>query len=118
MAVLPIRVAPDPVLRSKSKRIKAMDGSLRRLIEDMRETMHEAPGVGLAAPQVGVPVRLIVIGLPDEEDIVLVNPEVVRRSGERLLEEGCVAEDQADPGLKGLEVVFLGRNLRQPLPPN
>jgi peptide deformylase len=53
--------------------------------------MHAAPGVGLAAPQVGVPLRVIVIGLPEEEDFVLVNPEIVRRTGERLVTEGCLS---------------------------
>jgi len=57
----------------------------------MRETMHAAPGVGLAAPQVGIPLRVIVIGLPEQEDIVLINPEVVRRKGERLIDEGCLS---------------------------
>ncbi len=58
----------------------------------MIETMHAVPGrVGLAAPQVGVSLRVIVIGLPEEEDIVLINPEVVRRAGERLVEEGCLS---------------------------
>src|SRR4030067_499675 len=91
MAVLPIRVAPDPVLRKKSKRVKSVDSSIRQLIKDMIETMHAATGVGLAAPQVGVPLRVIVIGMPEEEEIVLINPEIVRRSGERLLNEGCLS---------------------------
>lgn len=91
MAVLPIRIAPDPVLRQKSKRVKAIDGSIKKLISDMIETMHSASGAGLAAPQVGVPLRVIVIGLPEEEDIVLINPEIVRRKGERSVTEGCLS---------------------------
>jgi len=92
MAVFPVRVLPDPVLRQKSKRVRIIDGSIQRLIEDMRETMHAVPGrVGLAAPQVGVPLRVIVIGIPDEEDIALINPEIVRRTGERLVTEGCLS---------------------------
>jgi len=92
MAVFPVRVVPDPVLRQKSKRVRIIDGSIQRLIEDMRETMHAVPGrVGLAAPQVGVPLRVIVIGIPDEEDIALINPEIVRRTGERLVTEGCLS---------------------------
>ena len=92
MAVLPIRIAPDPVLKQKSKRVRAIDGSIQRLIENMRETMHAVPGrVGLAAPQVGVPLRVIVIGIPEEEDIVLINPEIVRKTGERLVTEGCLS---------------------------
>ncbi len=91
MAILPIKTVPEPVLRRKSKRVSNIDGSVRKLAEDMLETMHAAPGVGLAAPQVGVPLRVIVIGLPEEEDFVLVNPEIVRKSGERLVTEGCLS---------------------------
>jgi peptide deformylase len=92
MAVLPIRVLPDPVLRQRSKRVKAIDGSIKRLIKNMIETMHAVPGrAGLAAPQVGVPLRVIVIGIPEEEDTVLINPEIVRRTGERPVTEGCLS---------------------------
>jgi peptide deformylase len=92
MAVLPIRVLPDPILRQRSKRVKAIDGSIQRLIENMIETMHAVPGrAGLAAPQVGVPLRVIVIGIPEEEDTVLINPEIVRRTGERPVTEGCLS---------------------------
>ena len=92
MAVLPIRVVPDPVLRQKSKRVKTIDDSIRKLIDDMAETIHAAPGrAGLAAPQVGIPLRVIVIGIPEEEDIALVNPEIVRKTGERLVTEGCLS---------------------------
>ncbi len=92
MAVLPIRVFPDPVLKQKAKRVGTIDGSIRKLISDMIETMHAAPGrVGLAAPQVGVPLRVIVIGIPEAEDIVLINPVLVRKRGERLVEEGCLS---------------------------
>lgn len=91
MAVLPIRTVPEPILRQKSKRVRAIDGSIRKLASDMIETMHAAPGVGLAAPQVGVPLRVIVIGMPEEEDFVLINPEIVRRVGERWVTEGCLS---------------------------
>ena len=91
MAIIPIRIAPDPILRQKAKRVRSVDGSIHKLIEDMIETMHAAPGVGLAAPQVGVPLRVIVIGIPEQEDIALINPEIVRRSGERLVNEGCLS---------------------------
>jgi len=91
MAVIPIRVFPDPILKEKSKRVRAIDNSIQRLIGNMIETMHSAGGVGLAAPQVGTPLRVIVIGIPGEEDIALINPEVVRRSGERLVDEGCLS---------------------------
>ena len=92
MAVIPIRILPEPVLRQKAKRVRVIDGSIRRLINDMIETMHAVPGrVGLAAPQVGVSLRVFVIGIPGEEDIALINPEIVRRTGERLVEEGCLS---------------------------
>lgn len=91
MAIIPIRVVPDPILRQKSKRVRSIDGSIQKLISDMIETMHSAPGVGLAAPQVGIPLRVAVIGLPEQEDIVLINPKIVRKSGERLVNEGCLS---------------------------
>jgi peptide deformylase len=91
MASIPIRVVPEPVLRQKSKRVKAIDGSVQRLVDDMIETMHSASGVGLAAPQVGVSLRVIIIGMPEEEEIVLINPEIVRRTGERWVTEGCLS---------------------------
>jgi len=91
MAIISIRVLPDPILRQKSKRVRVIDGSIQRLIGDMIETMHSTGGVGLAAPQVGTPLRVIVIGIPGEEDIALINPEVVRRKGERVVGEGCLS---------------------------
>jgi peptide deformylase len=94
MAILPIHIAPDPVLRQKAKRVSPSlrkDGSIHKLIGDMIETMHAAPGVGLAAPQVGIPLRVIVIGLPEQEDIALINPQIVRRKGERVVNEGCLS---------------------------
>ena len=92
MAIIPIRVLPDPVLRQKSKRVRIVDGSIQKLISDMIETMYSVPGrVGLAAPQVGIPLRVIVVGIPGEEDIALINPKVVRRRGERLVDEGCLS---------------------------
>lgn len=92
MAVRVICCLPgDLVLRQKARRVPAIDGSIRRLIDDMVETMQEVGGVGLAAPQVGVSLRVVVIQLPDEEPVVLINPEMVRRSGEREVVEGCLS---------------------------
>ena len=112
MAILTVRTVPEPVLKQKSKRVKSIDGSIRKLAADMIETMHATSGVGLAAPQVGVPLRVIVIGMPDEEDFVLINPQIVRRSGERLVTEGCLSV----PGYYGeiqraLRVTVKGRDL-------
>ncbi len=99
MAVHPIRLLGDPVLRQKAKRVPSTslragantDASIQRLIEDMIESMHAANGVGLAAPQIGVSLRVIVIGLPGEEPFALINPEIVKRSGERRVDEGCLS---------------------------
>lgn len=92
MAVIPIRILPDPILKQKSKRVRTIDGSIRKLISNMIETMHSVTGrVGLAAPQIGIPLRVIVISLPEEEDIAIINPQVVRRRGERLVDEGCLS---------------------------
>lgn len=116
MAVLPIVRYPDAVLRQKAKRVSNIDGSVQRLIDDMVDTMHEIEGVGLAAPQIGVSLRVIVIELPGEEMLALVNPQIVKRSGERLVEEGCLSV----PGYRGeiersLKVIVKGldRNGRE-----
>ena len=97
MAVLSICFVPDPVLRRRAKRVSSLDGSIQRLIDDMLETMPAASGVGLAAPQVGVSLRIAVIRLTDEDPIVMVNPEIVKRSGERTVTEGCLSV----PGYRG-----------------
>ena len=99
MSILPMRVVPDPILRQKAKRVSAINASLQRLIGDMLETMHNAGGVGLAANQIGVLRRVIVIQLPDDEEPrVFINPEIIRREGEREIEEGCLSI----PGYRGL----------------
>jgi peptide deformylase len=92
MAVLPIRTVPDPILRKKTKRVTSIDKSVKKLIADMLETLHADAGrAGLAAPQVGVSLRITVIGLPEEEDIILINGQIVRRKGERVVNEGCLS---------------------------
>ncbi|MFC2041698.1 peptide deformylase [Chloroflexota bacterium] len=111
MAILPIRIVPDPILRQKSKRVRSINGSIHKMISDMIETMHAAPGVGLAAPQVGVPLRVIVIGIPEQEDMALINPEIVRRSGEHLVNEGCLSVPGYVGEVKRAESVTVkGRN--------
>ena len=94
---MPILPASDPLLRQRSKKVSRIDSSIERLIDDMIETMHDAGGVGLAAPQVGVLLRVIVIELPGEELIALINPEIVKRAGEQEVTEGCLCL----PGYKG-----------------
>jgi len=105
VAILSIRVLPEPILRQKSKRVRVIDGSVQRLISNMIETMHSAGGVGLAAPQLGTPLRVIVIGMPEQEDIVLINPKIVRRSGERLVDEGCLSVPGYIGEIKRAEIV-------------
>jgi peptide deformylase len=98
MAIRTIRVYPDPVLRNKTTRVEKVDESLDDLIQDMVETMHAAPGVGLAANQVGVPLQLAVIDLSAREDagdrhplLVLINPEIISSGGTAVEEEGCLS---------------------------
>jgi len=92
MAILPIRMYPDPVLREAAPPVTSVDDSVRKLIADMTETMHAAPGVGLAAPQVGVQRRVFVFRPSIEEPVgAFVNPEIVERSGEAVDEEGCLS---------------------------
>jgi peptide deformylase len=91
MAVLNLCSKFDPVLRQKAKRVVTIDGSIQRLIDDMIETMRAVYGVGLAAPQVGKSLRLTVIEIPGEEVIVLINPEIIKRGGERFLTEACLS---------------------------
>ncbi len=85
------RLPNDLVLRQKAKKVTTIDGSIQRLIDDMVETMQQAAGVGLAAPQIGVSLRVVVIQLPDEEPVALINPEIVKRAGEREVMEGCLS---------------------------
>ncbi|MDD5647622.1 MAG: peptide deformylase [Dehalococcoidia bacterium] len=91
MAVLKIRTNPDPVLRKKSVKVSSIDESVHRLIDNMIETLRESSGVGLAANQVGTPLRIVVIQIPEEELLVLVNPEIVETTGERTVVEGCLS---------------------------
>ncbi len=96
MALRPIIILPDPKLRHVSKKIERVDDELRRLIDDMIETMHEAPGVGLAAIQIAEPIRLLVVDVAKKEETpapqAFVNPEIVWSSEERsTYEEGCLS---------------------------
>jgi peptide deformylase len=95
MAILPIRIHPDPILRVKCRPVEAFDAGLRKLALNMVETMHAAPGVGLAAPQVGVDLRIAVVDISVGEDasklMVLINPEIVRREGMETDTEGCLS---------------------------
>jgi peptide deformylase len=92
MAVLQIRTLPDPVLRQKAKRVTKIDNSIQKLIDDMIDTLRADPHrAGLAAPQVGVLLRVAVIEVPEHELITLINPEVIKKEGERVVQEGCLS---------------------------
>src|SRR5438270_2889658 len=88
--IRPILVVGHPVLHQKAKKVSQVDRPIQKLIDDMIETMKKAPGVGLAAPQIGVPLRLAVIDV-DDVITVVVNPEVVKTIGEVELDEGCLS---------------------------
>jgi peptide deformylase len=90
MAVRPIVTAEDPILRERTKKVSNFDASLHRLLEDMLVTMRDAPGVGLAANQVGIPLQVAVIEI-DGTVTELVNPQIVKSSGEQLDWEGCLS---------------------------
>lgn len=97
MSTLPIITLPDPLLRKTSDSVEQVDAELLKLADDMLETMYDAPGVGLAAIQVGVPKRLIVLDVADEDDqpnpLTLFNPEILKIDGNetRVHEEGCLS---------------------------
>jgi peptide deformylase len=104
VALRPIVKWGDPVLHTPSAAVAELDGSVAGLVKDMVETMYAAPGIGLAAPQIGVPLRVIVIDLSVGEEkgklITMINPEFVEREGEQRHEEGCLSV----PGFAGTPV--------------
>ncbi|WP_029010959.1 peptide deformylase [Azospirillum halopraeferens] len=96
MAILPILVAPDPRLKQKAVPVAAVDERIARLMDDMLETMYDANGIGLAAPQIGVPERVIVVDVRERDQpanpIQMANPEIIMASEElAVCEEGCLS---------------------------
>lgn len=96
MAILPIVIVPDPRLKQKAQPVTEVDARIARLMDDMLETMYEAPGIGLAAPQIGVLERVIVLDTSDKDEtpnpIRMANPEVIWRSEEKnTYNEGCLS---------------------------
>ena len=92
MAIRNIRLDTDEILRKKSKKVEEVDDKIRALVDDMIETMHQKDGVGLAAPQVGILKRVVVIDLYDDKGpYVLINPEIIKEKGEQEVEEGCLS---------------------------
>jgi len=119
MALRKIVTLPEPILRNKARKVTDFGKDLQELIDDMVETMREAPGIGLAAPQVDVPLRVIVVEFGDEEDeeapkklFAVINPEITRISNESVVgTEGCLSI----PGFQGdvdrsLTVTIKGQN--------
>jgi len=104
MAVRPIVKYGHPMLHKPSEPVREIDGTIRKLLDDMVETMYAAPGIGLAAPQIAVPLRVIVVDLSVGEEtgelIKLINPEFVVRQGEQRHDEGCLSV----PGFGGSPV--------------
>lgn len=105
MAVRDIVFIGNPILRQKARRIHRFDSSLPRLVQDMFETMHDADGIGLAAPQIGLSIRLCVVECADKETgkqhrVALVNPEIVVAEGEQVGVDGCLSI----PGYYGINV--------------
>ena len=120
MAIRKIITYPDPILKAKAPPVEKVTDEIRTLIDDMVETMYAAPGIGLAAPQVGVGLRVVVIdvGLAEDEEIsdliTLVNPEILEYSSEMIsFEEGCLSvpdfEEEVDRSAK-VKVKALGRD--------
>ncbi len=91
MALRQVRYDGDEILRKKCKEVKVMSDRTLTLIEDMFDTMYESGGVGLAAPQVGILKRIVVIDVEDENQYVMINPEIIERDGEQTGDEGCLS---------------------------
>ncbi len=98
MAIRKIREMGDPVLEKKCKEVTEITPRVRELIDDMFETLYEAEGVGLAAPQVGILKRIVVIDVTGEDPILLINPKIMETSGEQTGYEGCLSV----PGKSGM----------------
>ena len=110
MPRLEILYFPDPRLRRRAEPVKAVDDDVRRLIDDMLETMYDAPGVGLSAPQVNVAKRVITIDVSEgrNEPLCLVNPEILAESGETETEEGCLSVPGVYEVVKRSETIRVG----------
>ena len=116
MALLPIRQYPDPVLRRECPPVESFDDELRRIAADMVETMHAAPGIGLAAPQVGIETRLAVVDLSAGEDPeavhVLVNPRILDTDGSGVELEGCLSiPDLSDKVSRPMRILVEAQDL-------
>ena len=121
MAIFNILKYPDPVLKKKAEPVPEITEDIQRLIDDMAETMYAAPGVGLAAPQIGRSIRVIVIDVSSKEEgkgglISLINPDIIEHSGEIAWEEGCLSVPDYSADVRRFERVVvkgLDRNGRE-----
>jgi peptide deformylase len=115
MAVLPIHEFPDAVLRRKAEPVATIDDTLQRLIDDMIQTMYDAPGIGLAAPQVGISLRLFVVDVTSGRDanalMTFINPEIIKAEGRSQEDEGCLSLPGVyGPTPRATHVVVRGTN--------
>lgn len=112
MALREIRISGDEILRKQARKVEIVDGRIKELLNDMVETMHEFNGVGLAAPQVGILKRVIVIDLYDGSPILkLVNPEISKEKGKQEVEEGCLSfPNQYAKVIRPKEITVLALN--------
>ncbi len=111
MAILEIRKYPDPILKKRARKVEDIDSFINSLIDNMIETMYAAPGIGLAAPQIGVPLRIAVIDVSQRNGnqglITLINPEIVWVEREILWEEGCLSIPNFTAEIKRKEKVVV-----------
>lgn len=107
MALLPILRYPDPRLHTRATQVAEVNDEIRKLVNDMAETMYEAPGIGLAATQVDVHKRVVVIDVSEDKSglLALINPEIIARSGEQVCEEGCLSVPGIYDGVERAERV-------------
>jgi peptide deformylase len=121
MTIKPLIILPDPLLRQTSAPIQTVDADLLKLADDMLETMYDAPGIGLAAIQIGIPKRMLVIDVSREDEEknpqVFINPQVVRSSDERsVYEEGCLSIPEYYAEVERpavINVTYIGRDGKQ-----
>jgi peptide deformylase len=105
MSIKKIYQYPEPVLRQKTEKIETFDNGLAKLVEDMAETMYNAPGIGLAAPQVGKSIKLIVVDTSEDKEgerkyMPLINPEIIAHEGNQIDEEGCLSVPELTANVK------------------
>ncbi len=112
MALLPIRTLGDPVLRERARAVDVFDDALARLADDLFESMYDAPGVGLAAPQVGLSIQLFVYDDGEDARGAIANPELSDLDGERTIDEGCLSVPGIyQPTVRAWSVLLRGQDM-------